>query len=198
MSHECASMPKYYVLDSYGNNHKGEENRMLLYGIPNPRLDGWLSGHKFKQSPKEPVVVTIQPGEEYADLLPYFGTPNVMSNAFYKALCDAGVDNVDVYDAVLRSEDGKVEFKGFKAFNILGLVRAADLKRTVFNGPPGTRLIDASIDSLAIDPNKARGLLMFRLMENVSAIVVHERVKRFIEPMNFPYVQFTEPKNWWS
>ena len=199
MNDERASMPKYYVLDSYGDNHKGEDNRMLLYDIPNPGpLDRWFSGHKFKNPPKEPVVVTIQKGEEHGDLLPYLDAVNVMSNAFYKALCDAGVDNLDVYDAVLRSEDGTVEYKGFKAYNILGLVRAADLKKTVFNGPPGTRLIDASIDSLAIDPDKAMGILMFRLAENVSAVIVHERVKRFIEPMNFPYVQFTEPRNWWS
>lgn len=143
-------------------------------------------------------MVTIKTGNERDDLLSYWYEVNVMSNAFFKALCDAGVDNLDVYDAVLRSEDGTVEYKGFKAYNILGLVRAADLKKTVFNGPPGTRLIDASIDSLAIDPDKAMGILMFRLAENVSAVVVHECVKRFIEPMNFPYVQFTEPRNWWS
>jgi hypothetical protein len=199
MGDEHAGKPKYYVLDSYGENHSGEDNPMLLYSIPDlSDDDSWLSGHKFKRWPKEPVVVGIREGNEHDHLLPYWSAPNVMSDAFYRALCEAGVDNLDVYDAVLRSEDGKVEYKGFKAFNLLGLVRAADLKKTVFNGPPGTRLIDASIDSLAIDPDKARGILMFRLMENVSAVIVHERVKRFIEPMNFPYVQFTEPKNWWS
>jgi hypothetical protein len=190
-------MPKYYVLESYGDNHEGEDNSMLLYDIPDPGdLDRWFSGHKFKYPPKEPVVATIREGYAHADLLPYWCEVNVMSDAFYKALCDAGVDNIDVYDAILRSEDGTVEYKGFKAYNILGLIRAADLSKTQFN--PGTRLIDASIESLAIDADKAMGILMFRLAENVSAVVVHERVKRFIEPMNFPYVQFTEPKNFWS
>lgn len=199
MSGKGLAMPTYYVLDSYGDNREGEDNRMLLYNIPDPgELDRWFSGHKFRDPPKEPVIVTIQEGEEYADLLPFWDSVNVMSNVFYKALCDAGIDNLDVYDAILRSEDGKVEYKGFKAYNILGLIRAADLSKTVFNGPPGTRLIDASIESLVIDPDKAMGILMFRLAENVSAVMVHERVKRFIEPMNFPYVQFTEPKNFWS
>jgi hypothetical protein len=197
-----AAEPKYYVLDSYGENHVGEDNRMLLYSLPLPEdlggheEDHWLAGHKFRRPPKEPVIVTIQEGEEHADRLPYWVAPNVMSDAFYKALCDAGVDNLDVYDAILRSEDGTVEYKGFKAYNILGLIRAADLSKTQFS--PGSRLIDASIESLAIDADKAMGILMFRLAENVSAVMVHERVKRVIEPMNFPYVQFTEPKNFWS
>jgi len=194
MNADRAKMPKYYVLESYGKNHEGQDNRMPLYDIPDPgRLDRWYSGHKFRAPPREPVVVTIQTGEEHAEPMPYWCAPNVMSNEFYKALCDAGVDNLDVYDAVLRSEDGTVEYKGFKAFNVLGLIRAADLSKTVFNDP-GSRLIDASIETLEIDPDKAMGILMFRLAENVSAVIVHERVKKFIEPMNFPYVQFNETK----
>lgn len=199
MSSANTRAPNYYVLDHYGNNREGNDNRMRLYAIPNPGpLDGWLSGHKFKNPPKEPVVVRIRDGYEGREPLPFSTAVNVMSNEFYSALCDAGVDNIDVYDAVLRSRDGTIEHKGFKAFNILGLVRAADLSKTVFNDPPGSRLIDASIQTLEIDPDKAMGFLMFRLAEYVSAVIVHERVKRFIEPMNFPYIQFTETKDFTS
>ncbi len=199
MSAKKRTKPKYYVLESYGENHEGKSNGMGLYSIPNPGVtDRWLSGHKFRAPPKVPIVVTIKEGREDSDLKPYIGTPPVMSNEFYKALCDAGVDNLDVYDAVLQRKDGKVKHEGFKAFNVLGLVRAADLSKTKFNDPPGSRLIDASIDTLEIDPDKARGILMFRLMEYVSAVIVHERVKKFIEPMNFPYVQFNEPSSFTS
>ncbi len=120
-----------------------------------------------------------------------------MSDEFYKLLCEAGVDNLDVYDAVLRSGDGRAEYKGFKAFNVIGLVRAADLSKTVFR-PGSSDLIDASIDSLAIGPAKAQGLLMFRLAEYVSAVIVHERVKDAIEPLHLPYVQFNDPGNFVS
>ena len=198
MSDEKRTQPKYYVLEDYGKNREGESNGMLLYDIPDPgKLDRWYSGHKFKSPPKEPVVVTIRKGFEHGDLPPFSVAVNIMSDEFYKALCDAGVDNLDVYDAVLRSKDGTVEYKGFKAYNVLGLVRAADLSKTKFNDP-GSRLIDASIETLEIDPNKAMGFLMFRLAEYVSAVIVHERVKKFIEPMNFPYVQFNEPSGFTS
>ncbi len=116
-----------------------------------------------------------------------------MSTGFAEALAQCGVDNLDLYDAVLRSEDGSVEYGGYKAFNLVGIRKAADLEATVFNDPPGTRMVDASIESLAIDPDKAGGVLMFRLAEYVGAVVVHRKVKEFIEARDFPGIVFREP-----
>lgn len=178
----------YYVLDS------GNPNRMLLYPPPNPSFhDRWMIGRRFKKPPELPVVAKIQPNYEKAELVPYFDAARLMSVAFYEALCEAGVDNLDVYDAVIRSEDGSITHEGYKAFNIVGVVQAADLKKTIFNDPPATRLIDASFESLAIDPEKASGLLMFRLAESLKTVIIHERVKRVIESKNFPHVVIREP-----
>ena len=94
----------YYIIEA--SNPSG----MLLYSLANPNKDDrWLAGHKFINPPSELVVAEIRDGYESADLLPYFGTPPIMSNDFYKALLRAGVDNLDVYDAVLRSEDGSAQ-----------------------------------------------------------------------------------------
>ncbi len=185
--------PNYCVLDSES------DDMMLLYEPPDPSFDdGWFGGRRFKTAPKEPVIVTIQPGNEQGDLLSYFGTATLMSDAFYEALREAGVDNLDVYEAVIQSKDGSVVHRGYKAFNLVGLVQAADLKATVFSDPQGSRLIDASIESLAIDPVKARGALMFRLAEYVGAVIVHEQVKRVIEAKRFPHVIFREPSEFIS
>lgn len=183
----------YYVLDS------SNPNRMLLYEPPAPSFeDRWFRGRRFKVSPSEPVVVQIQPGNENGDLLPFFGTATLMSDAFYETLRDAGVDNLDVYDAIIQSIDGTVVHRGYKAFNVVGLVRAADLSRTVFTDLKGSRLIDASIDSLAIDEDQVADFLMFRLAEYVGAVIVHERVKRAVEARRFPYVVFREPSDFIS
>jgi hypothetical protein len=185
--------PKYYVLNS------SNDSRMLLYSLPNPSLeDRWWAGHAFKNPPKVPVVAIITEGNEKGELLHYFNSTNLMSNAFYEALLEAGVDNLDVYDAIIQSEDGSVVHKGYKAFNLIGLIRAADMSRTVFRDPPGTTLIDASIEHLEVDGHKPRGLKMFRLAENVSAVLVHEDVKRVLESKGFPHVIFTEPKDFTS
>ena len=180
---------KYYVLTSEN------PDMMLLYTLPKPtekREDRWLKGSPFKNPLKhDPVIATIQPGNEHDQLMPYFDEPPVMSNEFYQALVEAGVDNLDAYDCILRSEDGTVEYKGFKAVNIIGVIRATG-EGTEFTGE--SRLIDAGMDKLSIDSNKTFGALMFRLAENVSTVVVHERVKRYIEQKGFPSIVFREPE----
>jgi len=183
----------YYVLDA------ANPKRMLLGSLDDPSLDdSWLYGAPFSEPPTTPVVVGIIPGYEKAELLPYFGTPPVMSDKFYEALVSAGVDNLEVYDAVLASEDDKIQYKGFKAFNLIGLVKAADLEKTVFAADNDSRLLDAGVESLVIDPEKARGLLMFRLAEYAGAVIVHETIKETIEKHNFPHVVFREPEEFMS
>lgn len=179
---------QYYILDS------GNPNRMLLYPPPNPSLrDRWMSGRRFVKPPTEPVVATIQPGYEKSELVPYFDAARMMNVAMHDALRSAGVDNLDAYDAEIRSEDGSIVHRGYKAFNLIGLVQAADLKKTVFNDPPASRVIDASIEHLVIDDTKVGGLLMFRLAEFVGAVIVHEKVRRVIEARRIRDVVFREP-----
>jgi hypothetical protein len=183
-----ATHSRYYILDS------GNPNRMLLYPPPNPSLkDRWMSGRRFIKPPAEPVVATIQPGYEKSELVPYFDAARLMSTVMHDVLRSAGVDNLDVYEAEIRSEDGAIVHRGYKAFNIIGLVQAADLKQTVFNDPPGSRVIDASIEHLIIDDAKVGDLLMFRLAEFVGAVIVHEKVRVAVEANQIPDVVFREP-----
>ena len=76
---------------------------------------------------------------------------------------------------------------------MVGLVQAADLDKTVFTDPAGSRLIDASIEGLAIDEDKVNDLMMFRLAEYVGALMVHQRVKQVIDTHEFPHVVFRDP-----
>jgi hypothetical protein len=185
--------PSYFVLQAYS------DKMLLLFGPPDPSFDDdWFGGRRFETAPVEPIVVTIRPKNEDGELLPFFGTATLMSTPFYEALREAGVDNLDVYEAVIQSEDGSIVYKGYKAFNLIGVVRAADLERTSFSDPEGPRLIDASIETLAIDPDKAGGALMFRLAEYVGAVIVHEKVKDVLEAKGFPYVSFLEPSEFIS
>ena len=183
----------FYVLGSQNSK------RMLLSSLEDPSFDdSWLYGRHFSEPPATPVVVGIIQGYEKAELLDYFGTPPYMSERFYKALVAAGVDNLDAYDAVLASEDDKTQYTGFKAFNVIGLVKAADAAKTIFSADNPSRLLDASIDKLVIDSTKARGLLLFRLAEYAGAVLVHESVKRALEGHNFPHLVFGDPEQFIS
>ena len=186
---ENVNRDKYYIL--------AVENpeSMLLSGMPepnpeNPFEDDWGFGKPFSKEPEELISVTILDGHENRELLPYFDAEPVMSNEFYLALMEAGVDNLDAYDCILRSEDGSVEFTGFKAVNIIGVISATG-EGTEFTGD--SRLIDASMDKVTIAANKIHGTLMFRLAENLSTVIVHERVKSYLEKKGFPSIVFRDP-----
>lgn len=186
MTHEKTA-DSYYILESI------DPEQMLLYSIHHEDdEESWTIGQRFRTPPQVPVVATIQEGYENKKLLPYFGTPPVMSCEFHEALLEAGVENLDVYDAVLRSEDGKIEYRGFKAFCVVGLVAAADLKRTIFSAGNPSRRIDAGIDHLVLDESKTGGILCFRLAEYTGSVFIHEKVKRCLEKKNFPSVVFRE------
>jgi hypothetical protein len=107
-----------------------------------------------------------------------------------KVLVDVGVNNIDVYKAVLRREDGTLVSDDYVAYNILGAVRATDLPGTKFAAENPSRMIDASIQNLTVTEESARGLLLFRLAESIRLIVVHEKVKKAMEASAIPYIVF--------
>ncbi|NTV97269.1 MAG: hypothetical protein HGA75_17960 [Thiobacillus sp.] len=179
---------EYFVLMSHS------ADRMLLGGVPmGPGGTSWTMGQRFPSSPSQPVPINVVEGYEEEGLPEFENVPPVMSTAVYKALLNAGVDNIDAYDAVLRSKDGSIEHAGFKAYNLIGLISATDFRQTAFSASNPSRSIDAAIDSLVIDPARARGVLMFRLAENTSTILVHRRVKETLEAAGFETIYFMAP-----
>jgi hypothetical protein len=179
---------EYFVILTNSNE------RMLLVGVPlGPSDTSWTMGRRFSGSPTQPVPIESVEGYEEEGLPQFENVPPVMSNAVHEALLKAGVDNIDAYDAVLRSEDNSIEHAGFKAYNLIGLVSATDIRRTAFAPSNPSRAIDASFDSLMIDPAKTGGALMFRLAENTSTILVHRRVKEALEVAGFESIYFIAP-----
>jgi hypothetical protein len=121
----------------------------------------------------------------------------MMRDDLLTCFIENGVDNIDSYPIVITNRVTGEEITGYSAINIIGLVRAADVTRTVFSPDNPSRLIDADIDALTIDPSRASGLLLFRLAEAVTGVVVHGKIKDAIEATGaFPDLRFIEPKEW--
>jgi hypothetical protein len=177
---------QYVVLDS------GHPDMALFFSLVNPSpRDRWWSGRRFSKPPQLPIKVVVRPDNEAGKILAYHNPVNLMSDALAQVVLGTGVDNLDLYEAVIVDEGGKVLHEGHKVFNLLGTISAADLQRTVFL-PGESRLIDASFERLELDPDKTREALMFRLAQNVSVVVVHERVARAIEAAKFEGVRLTD------
>jgi hypothetical protein len=101
----------------------------------------------------------------------------VWSYDFVELLRGIGVDNFDVYPAVINGEHGST-WANYYAVNVLGAIAVADMSKSRFlqisSAPGGTPL--AGFQELVIDPAKVAMLDMFRLAESPSTLVVSERV----------------------
>jgi hypothetical protein len=156
----------------------------------------WLDGISFTQNVELPVQVRIKDTTVDCDPVDCFSYPFVVSAKFFQALTTAGVDNIDAYDAVLVNQKADIYIEGYKAINIIGLISAAGAKS---NFTSEDRLINASFDGLEIDTNKTKNLLMFRLAEDVTRIVVHKSVKEYLEALDcFPELWFRDPSEFFS
>jgi predicted HicB family RNase H-like nuclease len=190
-----ADEPTYYVL-RVEDPEVGYRAR-LVYERDTP-LRSWMSGAHFEQAPPEPIVIKLRGTDEEDWVLgDLWLTPiTVMSTRVFDALRGAGVDNLDTYAVELHDPQNGAVHKDFVAFNIVGKIAAADLAGTQFAPSASERMISADIDSLAIDPKKTRGALMFRLAESVNAIIVHDSVRKAVLAAGIDTLTFLEPQEW--
>ncbi|WP_018277943.1 imm11 family protein, partial [Teredinibacter turnerae] len=91
-----------------------------------------------------------------------------------------GVDNFDVYSTeILDPDSGKV-YKNYKAVNIIGAVAAADMEKSEYVLSDGIPLIDVPFDKLVLRKDEIQDLLIFRLAENLTTILVHESIRNVL------------------
>ncbi len=183
------SEDKYYVMDTT----LGLIDGMMLGSMP--RLpargkDNWMFGQVFTQPPAEPITVNIPEGEGNCTPVSFYSNPPVATNEFIEALIEVGIDNLVTYDVILQSrDDSSLQIRGYKAYNIIGLVKAAGPETEYATE---SREGDGSIEKLQADTSAIKGLYIFRLAESWDTIVVHEKVKKHLESKNFIGLDFEE------
>lgn len=176
--------------------HSPEEGDHAQYSYePDDEERSWIIGQPFDVPPPVPVPVTVEPGEE--GLQPELTDVPVplMSRRLAECLTAAGVSNIDFYPARVTEQASGRSQDGLLAFNLIGLVAAADLSRSTFSAPDGP-LLSVDFDGLAIDPAKAGAADMFRLAESVNGIVVSRRVRQAILDAGITTLEFILPEDW--
>jgi hypothetical protein len=185
-------MAAHYVLACYGPD---EEDVTGIGDVANTTV-AWQSGARLREPPPVPVLVNLDPQFPGIMLPMYDAGILVFSKPMVAALEKAGVDNMETFPAILRDVESGAEHRDYFAVNIVGAVAAADLGRSEFDAPSGSRIVDVDFDSLVIDEKRAGDLLMFRLAECITAIVIHERVKQALESAKIPHLDFLPPEQW--
>ncbi len=164
-------------------------------------VDSWRMGRRFVSEIPNPVIIKIRPSYPDDLIEMYNEDAIVMTKRLLSALQEAGVDNLDVYPAIIVNEETGFRTEDYVAVNLIGLVKAVDIANSnVTGGNTDTvdepHFLDTDFDGLAIDPEKAKDHLMFRLAENTSAIVIHRSVKEHLEKKGFNMLTFVEPGDW--
>lgn len=158
-------------------------------------MRNWSRGRRFSSPPPVPLHAKLRMRNKSVLAEMWMAPLPLMSVRLHDALRSAGVDNLDVYPAVLENNRDNVTLDGYVAFNLIGAIAAADLARSRFDAPDGP-LISVDFDGVSISAEKARGALMFRLAEAVNGVVVHEHVKRVVEASGIDTLTFMPPELW--
>jgi hypothetical protein len=190
-----APSPEYYMLECF-EPMDWDDSALLKAPPPIPGVPSWSLGRPFPAAIPEPVVIELL--ETHTDRMREMDNTDglVMTRRLLHALGDAGVDNLDAYAAVLVHPTRGSRNTDYVIANVIGLVSAADLQASRVVGRTQGDLLDVDFEGVTIDSRKAGGLLMFRLAENTSAIVVHDRVRRHLLAAGFDMLSFVPPSEW--
>jgi hypothetical protein len=188
----------YYLLEE---KPIGDTTDYLGLG-PEPDIPGvdFMRGRRFDPAIAIPRPLRYELSPEFPGELPWFfkaGGP-LMHDSIVEVLKNVGVDNIDVYDALLVDPEDGTEWTEYKAVNIIGVVAAVDVAKSRFDPDHPDRSMTSRIEELTLNEKIPGDLLIFRLAEKLSAIVVHERIKVAIEATDIGPLGFIEPKDWYG
>ena len=173
---------KYYEIRQDIECDYGVVDSPRLPRSPSGITESFLAGRAIKLALPNPLVLTVD-FPKGVPLSHFMGNViPVFSAAFVDALRSAGVDNFELFPALLRNPDTGEEWKGYQAFNEIGLVDAASESGSASNvimpggTDPGQVPELVSYTKLVLDGAKARNLLMFRLARDPTTLLLHESV----------------------
>ena len=123
----------------------------------------WMDGQAVEEAPSEPLVFALDPNYPGKLKAMYEDDILLMRHDLISALKEAGVDNLQLFPAVLRDARKRTDHKDYSAVNIVGAVSCVDSSRSRKAAVSDSEMIDAFFDSLVIDESKTGGALLFRL-----------------------------------
>jgi len=150
------------------------------YGVSrDPDLpDGisFLTGKIIEESLAEPLEFFVDnpldiPLADFTELV----IP-VMSNKLVTLLKNAGIDNLQIFRALLHNPDTGQNWTNYQAVNIIGTIACADMEQSKYIDAGGAGIILVHFEKLVVNCKKTHGALLFRLAESPDKILIHEKV----------------------
>jgi hypothetical protein len=185
----------YFIMKCYPGNSGAVLSNEPELAHP---FELWNGGERFDSPVPVPLQYSIDE-EDAGKMPPLFdtGAHLLMRQDLVTALHECGVHNIDVYEAIILDLKSGNRFDNYRAVNIVGLVRAANMSRSIGEdiGLVNDGLVTVWFDKLVLDESKIHNILLFRLAESVSTIIVHDSVKDFLLKRGFNALTFTRPED---
>jgi hypothetical protein len=121
----------------------------------------------------------------------FMGEIPLFRDDFILALKELGVNNLDLYNAVIKDPDDGKEYKNYKAVNIVGIFPAEVLG---IKNPNEDIHIDFDFDHARLDSLNKNRLLMFRI-KDATGIFVHKDIKESLAIKGYSQLKFINPTN---
>jgi hypothetical protein len=181
-------------------NAKGEALMEIHNCFEVGNVWSWCDGLALEPEERDfsvPILIDFEPFRGYA------GPPRelvdvcipLMSKRLTEVLLEAGVKNLELYP-VLLTNTVTGETHDYHAFKLIGLIAAADMQQSQWSRYDARAEGDTSFTSLALDESKTGGRLLFRLKENINALLVHESVRDRILAKGIDTLTFVKPEEW--
>ena len=164
--------------------------RVRLGGEEHDAVATWWDGSVVApRPPEQPYRFFLEPFDEEIDSLdlPYVlgQLCPLVAPAFADALADFGVDTIDRHAVLLIDEGGPVPEIPYAAITVHGLIDAVDAEASLAEASPGGAVLDVAFDRLVLDPAKANGLALFRLVQNPGHLWIHRELDHFLRARGF-------------
>lgn len=169
----------YYIFSDRINAREMGHDLAILDG-PIDSDESWMVGQRIAEVISEPIKATLSVNSG-KDLRDAFLATNVtlFSLRLVTALEAAGVDNLQIYPAEILDPKLNRTTSDFRAVNIVGLVEAADMQKSSYD--PTSEPPMAEFENIVLKTKLPKNLLIFRLAENPSFILIHETVKKVLD-----------------
>ncbi len=174
--------------------HHMQRDNFDDYGvITNPQLPDFVSfikGALIRETLPVPLVFEVSHPVRAA--VPHLlgNAIPLMSDYLVKTLRAAGVDNLQVFPAILKSKAGE-QWEGWWAVNTLGLVAAADLEKSEYDtlmkgAAGGVEVPLLAFTKLVLVAAKTHDFSLFRLAESPSTLLIHDRLNKYLDSHDPP------------
>lgn len=183
-------MSKHYLLFSARELYPTVTLRTPLENL------SWVDGTRFSAAmPALRFTIDAADPFEWCDYVRPAANIPLFSPLLRTALEQAGVDNIDYYDAIV-SHAASGTSRAYFAANVLGQVRAMDRKKSKYVPFDGSDTLVSEIEQLVLRDAVPGDPSLFRLSEFDLLIVVDERVRKSVERSATHGVVFLEPGEW--